>query len=166
MTGPCFVDANVFVYWRDPTESTKQSKANDWLERLWSLGTGRTSTQALSEFYTIVTRKVAKPLSKVDAWQHIESLLAWNPQSIDAEVLNRARQIEERYRLSWWDSLIVAAAQLQHCTLLLTEDLQDGAVYGSVTVRDPFRLSVQEAIATYGEPPKPRYRSRPSAIRT
>lgn len=166
MTDLYFVDANVFVYWRDPADGLKQSKAKDWLERLWDQGAGRTSTQALSEFYTTITHKVAKPLSKPDAWEHVESLLAWNPQPIDAEVLNRARQIEERYRLSWWDSLIVAAAQVQHCVLLLTEDLQDGAVYGSVTVRDPFRLSVQEAIATYGEPPKPRYRSRPSALRT
>jgi predicted nucleic acid-binding protein len=166
MTDLYFVDANVFVYWRDPIDGVKYSKANDWMEQLWIQGTGRTSTQALSEFYTTVTRKVARPLSKPDAWEYVESLIAWNPQPIDSGVLARARQIEERYSLSWWDSLIVAAAQVQHCVLLLTEDLQDGAVYGSVTVRDPFRLSVGEAVATYGAAPTPRYRSRPSAMRT
>jgi len=46
--------------------------------------------------------------------------------------------------LSWWDSLIVAAAQLQNCPLLLTEDLQDRAVYGGVTVRNPFTCGVSE----------------------
>lgn len=165
MTDPCFVDANVFVHWRDPTDGVKYSRANDWMEQLWTHGTGRTSTQALSEFYTIITREVAKPLSKPDAWEYVESLIAWSPQPVDSVVLVRARQVEERYRLSWWDSLIVAAAQVQHCVLLLTEDLQDGAVYGSVTVRDPFRLSVQEAAATYGAAPAPRYRRRPSAMR-
>lgn len=51
--------------------------------------------------------------------------------------------------MSWWDSLIVAAAQLQNCCLLLSEDLQNGATYGGVTVRNPFELGVAEARATY-----------------
>lgn len=165
MTGPCFVDANVFIYSRDPSNASKQSRAAEWIERLWAERMGRTSTQALSEFYVTVTRKLPHPLPKDDAWADIDLFMAWEPQAVDTKVFARARQIEERFRISWWDSLIVAAAQLQHCTLLLTEDLQDGTVYGGVTVRDPFRLSVQEAIATYGEPPKPRYRSRPSAMR-
>lgn len=165
MTALCFVDANVFIYARDDADSAKQAAAAEWIERLWADGRGRTSTQALSDYYVTVTRKIAHPLRKDEAWADVEAFLAWDPCPIDTEVVKQAHQIEERYRLSWWDSLIVAAAQLQHCTLLLTEDLQDGAVYGGVTVRDPFRLSVQEAIATYGEPPKPRYRSRPSAMR-
>ena len=53
-------------------------------------------------------------------------------------------EIEQRYRLSWWDSMVVAAAQLQDCTLLLTEDLQDGMVFGAVIVRSPFTLAVEE----------------------
>jgi predicted nucleic acid-binding protein len=48
-----------------------------------------------------------------------------------------------------WDSLIVAAAQAQDCVLLLTEDLQDGAVFGAVTVRSPFTLQLSEAAALY-----------------
>jgi predicted nucleic acid-binding protein len=36
--------------------------------------------------------------------------------------------VQQRYRLSWWDSLIVAAAQLQACSLLLSEDTANGAV--------------------------------------
>ena len=55
--------------------------------------------------------------------------------------------------MSWWDSLIVAAAQAQHCILLLTEDLQDRAVYGGVTVRNPFTLGVSEAAIEYTAAP-------------
>lgn len=165
MTGPCFVDANVFVYSRDPADGSKQALAQQWIERLWREGLGRTSTQALSEFYVIATRRLSHPLSRDEAWADAESFLAWEPLPIDAGVLRGARQIEARFKLSWWDSLIVAAAQVQHCVLLLTEDLQDGAVYGSVTVRDPFRLTVEEAVAQYGDVPKPRYRRRPSALR-
>lgn len=165
MTDLCFVDANVFVYARDPTDSVKQARAREWLDRLWNEGTGRISTQVISEFYNVTTRKLAFPLTSDEAWADVEALLAWEPQAVDVGIIERAHRIEGRYRLSWWDSLIVAAAHAQHCLLLLSEDLQDGAVYGGVTVRDPFRLSVGEAVATYGEAPKPRYARRPSAMR-
>jgi hypothetical protein len=68
---------------------------------------------------------------------------------VDQALLRRAREIELRCKLSWWDSMIVAAAQLQDCVLLLTEDLQDGAAFGALTVRSPFTLQVSEAAATY-----------------
>lgn len=78
--------------------------------------------------------------------------------------------IERRYRLSWWDSLIVAAAQTQDCALLLSEDLQDRAVYGGVTVRSPFKLAVSEAPASYTEIPvvatQYRPRGRPRRVRS
>jgi hypothetical protein len=54
-----------------------------------------------------------------------------------------------RHRLSWWDSLVVGAAQLQGCALLLTEDLQDGRLYDGMTVRSPFALAPGETIAAY-----------------
>jgi len=63
--------------------------------------------------------------------------------------MQRGREIEQRHRLSWWDSLIVAAAAAQGCALLLSEDLQDGGVYAGVTVRSPFTLSVDEPAVTY-----------------
>lgn len=165
MTGPCFVDANVFIYADDPRDSRKQALAGEWLEILWDEGTGRTSTQVLSEYFVTVTRKLPVRIPADDAWHYLQGLEVWNPLPIDFSLLRRAYDIQRRYGLHWWDSLIVAAAQAQHCVLLLTEDLQDGAVYGSVTVRDPFRLSVAEALATYGTAPAPRYRRRPSAMR-
>ena len=58
--------------------------------------------------------------------------------------------------------MVVAAAQLQGCALLLTEDLQDGAVYGGVTVRSPFTLDVREPAPAYtvAPLPNPRHRGR------
>ena len=61
----------------------------------------------------------------------------------------RARQVEQRFRISWWDSMVVAAAQLQDCEILLTEDLQDGGHYGTVTVRSPFTLEIRQPAAQY-----------------
>ena len=147
MTGPCFVDANVFVYARDPRDARKQERAAQWLDILWRDRVGRTSTQAISEFYAVATKKLGFPAER--AWLYAERYFAWRPLAIDEALLRRAREIEQRYRLSWWDSMIVAAAQLQDCALLLTEDLQDGAAFGAVTARSPFTLQVSEAAATY-----------------
>jgi predicted nucleic acid-binding protein len=149
MTARIFVDTNVFVYAKQASEHMKQPLAARWLERLWDEQIGRTSVQVLNEYYTTLTRKIKPALPPADAWDDIKNLIAWNPQCMDLELLHRGREIEERYRLSWWDSLIIAAAQLQNCALLLTEDLQDRAVYGGVTVRNPFTCSVSEDLASY-----------------
>jgi len=154
MTAPVFVDTNVFVYARQANERSRQPIAAEWVERLWRDETGRTSMQVLSECYVTLTRKIKPALAREQAWEHLRGLLTWDPQPTDAELLMRAREIEDRYGLSWWDSLIVGAAELQDCALLLTEDLQDRAVYGGVTVRNPFSLRVAEGIATYGNAPR------------
>lgn len=147
MTGPCFVDANVFVYAQDLRDPIKHRRAEEWLDMLWRTQSGRTSAQAIAEFYVAATRKLRVPADI--AWEEAARYFGWNPLSVDAALLRRGREIEQRHRLSWWDSTIVAAAQIQDCVLLLTEDLQDGAVFGSVTVRSPFTLETREAAAVY-----------------
>jgi predicted nucleic acid-binding protein len=138
MTELVFVDTNVFLYARDAGELAKQPRAAAWLDRLWRDRTGRTSMQVLSEYYVNLTRKLSPGLPPEDAWDDVAALMAWRPATIDEPVMRRAREIELRHRLSWSDSLVVAAAQAQGCARLLTEDLQDGGVYGGVTVRSPF----------------------------
>ena len=58
MTARIFVDTNVFVYAKQAREPVKQPLAAQWLERLWSDQTGRTSVQVLNEYYTALTRKI------------------------------------------------------------------------------------------------------------
>jgi predicted nucleic acid-binding protein len=159
MTGPCFVDANVFVYARDPRDPRKQKGAAQWIDLLWRERLGRTSAQAITEFYAVATRKLRIPAEL--AWQYAERYFAWRPAPVDEALLRRAREIEQRFRLSWWDSTIVAAAQLQDCALLLTEDLQDGATLGNVTVRSPFALAAGEPAASYDAAPRAVSRHRP-----
>ncbi len=69
--------------------------------------------------------------------------------------------MENRYRINWWDSLIVAAAQLQDCTTLLTEGLQDGMNFDGVRVRNPFLSGVAEELAGYVADPRPASRVNP-----
>ena len=155
MTALVFVDSNVLLYRRDLNQPVKRPLAAAWVEHLWRDASGRTSCQVLSEFYANATRKLRPGLDPDDAWDDVEALQSWRPQPIDADLLRKGREVERRYRLSWWDSLIVASAQSQNCTLLLTEDLQDGAQFGGVTVRSPFTLSINEAAAQYVAAPPP-----------
>jgi predicted nucleic acid-binding protein len=168
MTGLCFVDANVLVYTFDPRHPAKHQRATAWRDLLWRTGAGRTSTQALSETY-VVLRRLRREVPAEVLWERVADYFAWNPQPVDADLMRRARGIEQRWKISWWDAAIVAAAQLQGCELLLTEDLQDGMAFGGLTVRSPFTLAVEQPPAPYAAPPmlarlhRPRGRPRRSA---
>ena len=149
MTANVFVDTNVLVYARDSAEPAKQSIASSLMARLWHDQSGRISMQVLSEYYVTVTRKFKPGLPRDEAWEDVQGFFPWQPQVMDADVLRLAREIEKRHRVSWWDSLIIAAAQKQHCTVLLTEDMQDGMRFGTVKVQNPFRLGVSDPIPEY-----------------
>ena len=138
MTGPVFVDTNIFVYRSDASDPAKQSCADAWYTFLWRTRSGRLSFQVLSELYSTLTRKLRPGFDEPEAREIVRDLTAWNPVSVDLAVLERAWLLEERYCLSWWDALIVAAAQISECRVLLTEDLQPGQVFGAVRAVNPF----------------------------
>lgn len=160
MTATIFVDTNVLVYARDTRDPAKQAMATEWLRGLWTEQRGRTSVQVLAEYYTTVTRKLRPGLPAEAAWEDVVALFAWRPQEIDGALLVRAREIERLHSLSWWDSMVVAAAQIQDCAVLLSEDLQHGWTCGAVTVRNPFTESIEETRASYATRPAPVSRHR------
>jgi predicted nucleic acid-binding protein len=162
MTALVFVDTNVLLYASDDDEASKQPRAQAWLERLWRERLGRTSVQVLSAFYVNLKRLGGARMTANESWERVARYFVWRPLPANEALMQRGREIEQRYRLSWWDSMVVGAAQLQGCALLLTEDLQDGAVFGDVTVRSPFTLDVREPASTYAAMPAvtPRHRPR------
>ncbi len=144
MNAPVFVDTNVFVYALDRGDPKKQQAAWAWRAELWKRRTGRTSFQVLQEFYVKVTQKW--PAARDEARAEVRDLLAWRPLAVDAALLEQGWKIQDRYRLSFWDSLIVAAAKSAACRYLLTEDLQadqnlDGVIVVNPFLRDPDFLS-------------------------
>ncbi|MFH1573317.1 MAG: PIN domain-containing protein, partial [Acidobacteriota bacterium] len=100
--------------------------------------------------YVTVTRKLHPGLTEEEAWRDIEDLLSWQPAAIDARLMRNARDASQRYALSWWDALIVAAAQAGDCRYLLTEDLQDGQDLDGTLVVDPFRHGPDEVLTIHG----------------
>jgi len=136
MTAPVFVDTNIFMYSVDLADPKKQRASQSWLAELWAGGYGRISFQVLQEFYARVYQK--DPAAREAARAAIRDLLAWNPVPVNAEILDRSWKIQDRYQLSLWDSLIVAAAKAASCAYLLTEDLQDGQSLDGLLVISPF----------------------------
>lgn len=138
MTEAYFVDTNLLVYFRDASEVEKQIKAAAWLAFLWESRLGRLSVQVLNEYYTIVTRKLEPGLSREAARSDIRDLLAWRPLALDEGVVRKAWSLEDQFSFSWWDALIVSAAQFLGSSFLLSEDLQDGQDLGGLKVVNPF----------------------------
>jgi predicted nucleic acid-binding protein len=150
MTAAVFVDTNIWLYARDPADARKHAVARQVLARLWEDRTGRTSMQVLNEYYVNVTRAVSRPLSREEAWDDVQAMLAWNPRPVDRDVMQHAHELEQRFHLGWWDSLIAGAAQVQGCSILMTEDLQHGMILAGLRVSNPFADAVSDA------PPPPR----------
>ena len=139
MSNTYFVDTNIIVYSKDATEPEKQPIAAQWMERLWIERSGRISTQVLNEYYVTVTRKLDPGLPPKEAWRYMEALFIWQPVPLDIPVLQKARVIERRYGVSWWDALIIGAALVSQCNMILSEDMQDGMKYDRAVIQNPFR---------------------------
>ncbi len=133
-----FVDTNVLVYVRDRTDGEKQRRAAEWMAALWDSRRGRLSVQVVQEYYVTLTGKLDPPRSVEEAREDVLSLQAWEPIVIDSGLLEDGWDFQERFGLSWWDALIVAAAHRSGSRWLLTEDLQDGQDILGLTVVNPF----------------------------
>jgi predicted nucleic acid-binding protein len=145
MIAPVFVDTNVLVYARDASAADKHARARAWMAHLWQAERGRLSFQVLHEYYVVTTRKLTPALSRTEARAEVRTLLAWQPQPVNDDLLESAWDVEDRFGLSFWDALVVSAAQAAGCRYLLTEDLQHGQELDNLTVLSPFRATPEEA---------------------
>jgi len=148
MTDTVFVDTHVLVYARDLTEAGKQARAASWVAALWETARGRLSWQVLQEYYVTMTARLDHPRDPEMVREDILSLRAWKPLGVDFESMETAWTIQDRFGLSWWDALIVAAAQRSGSRWLLTEDLQAGQDILGVTVLDPFRHLPEDVLGS------------------
>ena len=138
----CFIDTNILVYAFDRSAGPKHSITGQLVRDCWKNETGHLSIQVLQEFFVIVTRKIAPPLDLQTARQIVADLAQWGAHSPDVGDLLQAIDFQERYQLSFWDAMIVQSAARLDCNQLLSEDLNDGQVYGNVKVINPFKVPV------------------------
>ena len=138
MSDRCFVDTNILVYAHDRSAGSKHQRARQLIEDLWSSGQGVLSTQVLQELCISVRRKASRPLSVEETRRLLQDYLSWEiVVNTPASVL-QALDIEARYKISFWDALIVQAAESSGVAILYSEDLASGQSYGSIRVVNPF----------------------------
>ena len=137
--GRAFFDSNVIVYAISTSDPVKSKRARALLGSAVENRRGVVSAQVLGETFVTLTRKIPKPLSREAAFADIKALSCLRIVPLTGDLVFRAVELQGGHQLSYWDALIVAAAEDAGCTVLWSEDLSDGRVYGSVTVRNPFR---------------------------
>ncbi len=136
-TAPHFLDTNVLVYaaMERKGEEAKRERAVELLRA----GEFGISAQVLQEFYTTVTRSSAEALSSEQALEWVGRLVRLPCVPITPKHVVRSIEMSRRYRISYWDAAIVAAAADLGAAILYTEDLNHGQAYGTVTAINPFR---------------------------
>ena len=132
-----FIDSNVFVYLFDETNEHKRERAVRLVRQALENDTGCISYQVVQETINVLTRKL--DVAPDNARKLLDRTLAplWkvNPTRT---LYDRGLDMQTRYRFSFYDSLIVAAALEAGCKTLYTEDLKHGQRIEGVTVTNPF----------------------------
>jgi predicted nucleic acid-binding protein len=144
MTGQVFLDTNVALYVIDARDPAKQERARTWVRYLIAERNLIVSPQVLNELYWIGRQKF--PQAPADELRRfVADFIPRCTAPLDATVTQEAFVIGQRYRLSWWDCLIVASARAAQCRLLLTEDMQHGLKIDTLTILSPFLTSPAQA---------------------
>ncbi len=133
-----FFDTNILVYANDTRLPDKQTIARTCIKEALIGGTGVVSTQVLAEFQVTMSKKFKQALGSVLLREQISLLLNLKVVPVDRETFLKALQIQERYGLSLWDAQIIASARLCGATKVLSEDMQEKAIYDGVEVVNPF----------------------------
>ena len=139
MTFKAFFDTNVLAYEYDLRNLKKQSVAKNLLDKWRASGNFVISTQVLQELYVVLTKKLISTMSGEEAEEIITTYSVFNVVTVTTETILRAIKIKKRYRLSFWDSLIVSAAVDGKCRILFTEDLSDGMKIEGIKIVNPFK---------------------------
>jgi predicted nucleic acid-binding protein len=138
-----FIDTNILVYAHDVSASEKHEKAKTLVSDLWKSRNGCLSIQVLQEFYVTVVNKVSVPLRPETASAIIKDLAQWLLHIPDANDILEAINIQQRNKLSFWDSMVIRSASVLNCSFILSEDLNSGQSCEKVTIVNPFIKEVK-----------------------
>jgi len=139
MSDRYFVDTNILMYAHDASAGSKHERAKALVEELWRDRTGVVSTQVLQELSVNLRKKVRRPLDGKATRDIVADYLTWQVIVNSGESILEAIDLESRYQISFWDALVVQAAQASGAETLYSEDISDGQTYGSVRAINPLR---------------------------
>jgi predicted nucleic acid-binding protein len=139
MSGSFFLDTNIFVYAFESPATAKARRARQLISEALKTRRGIVSYQVVQEFFNVAFRRFAQPISPAEGEQYFATvfrpiLAVHSSPALYLEAL----RLFGKYGLSWYDSLIVAAASVTECEVLYTEDLQDGRKIAGLLIQNPF----------------------------
>ncbi|ODS96642.1 MAG: hypothetical protein ABS56_12000 [Lautropia sp. SCN 69-89] len=138
MSVEVFVDTNLLYYANTDSPDPRHARARQLIEPLWSEpGRAAISVQVLQELHVNLIRKGG--LDPAASWRRVSDYLAWKVIDNDRLLLTAAFDVQTRWKLGYWDSLIVAAAQRSGAPLLWSEDLAEGQRYDDLRALNPLR---------------------------
>jgi predicted nucleic acid-binding protein len=115
----------------------KQNISVELLERLSLNEIGALSVQVLVEFYSNATRRFA---CRASWWEDvIGDFSSWRVHRPDYASVIEAIHLQRRYKLSWFDAMILNSALESRCSILWTEDFSDGQRFGDLVIRNPYK---------------------------
>jgi predicted nucleic acid-binding protein len=139
MSARFFLDTNIFVYAFDANHPAKAKRAASLIRRAADTGEGIISCQVVQEFFNVALRRFAQPMTVAEAEQYLitvlRPLLAVNSSPA---IYFEALRLRARHRISWYDSLIVAAAIAGRCERIYSEDFQSGRKLEGILIENPF----------------------------
>lgn len=138
MSNKVFIDTNILVYALDLDAGEKHKMANELILELWESRSAVISTQVLQEFYVTLTKKIQKTLEGLTVRGIISSYLSWEVIINEPKNILLAGEIEEQYKISFWDALIISAAYSANVKTILTEDLNHGQCIEGIMIKNPF----------------------------
>jgi predicted nucleic acid-binding protein len=139
MSDKYFVDTNILIYAHDRTAGTKHQRARDLVESLWSSEQGVLRTQVLQELCVNLQRKLPEPLSVEEIRKLIQDYRSWEIVVNTPESILQALELQARYKTSFWDALVLHAAERSGAEVLYSEDLATDQKYGTVRVVNPLK---------------------------
>ena len=137
MNGRYFVDTNILMYAHDTTAGAKHQRARALVEELWRDRSGVVSTQVLQELCVNLRRQAGRPLDSKATRDILADYLSWRVVVNGGDSILEALELQERYQISFWDALVVGAAESSGADVLYSEDFSDGQSYGSVRAVNP-----------------------------
>jgi len=130
-----FVDTNILVYAHDADAGDRHVSALGKVIALWDRPyPPAISIQVLQGLYATLTKKGA---SAKECRRIVSIYFDWEVIKHDSELIASAMDLRDRFKISWWDSLIVASAMRANATFLWSEDLQEGQSFDRLTVVNP-----------------------------
>ncbi|QTA80779.1 PIN domain-containing protein [Desulfonema limicola] len=141
MTDRIFFDTNIIVYLFDTSEKEKRRVVKHLFSEQRKKSSLYISSQVINEFVSITTRKIQNPVSferQKNILKFFQVVFIVSPLTIHTSLT--AVEMKLKYRFSYWDSLILASALENRCSVIYSEDMQHNQeIESSIKIINPFK---------------------------